>query len=425
MPILRFEMAAFRNLSFLVFVLCVLISLKNQNAETKKGSFGISSFSSSPTKPASIFSDLLSKRAVLLSTEDEEVVNRKMLTVSGSGSLEYDFYRKSCPAAEKIIRDAVRELCKSRARLGPALVRLVFHDCFIEGCDGSVLLDGVEGMRSEKDSLPNESLKGFDAIDIIKSKLEEMCPGVVSCADILVLAAREAVVLAGGPFYPLKTGRRDSTVAYSDMATYELPSPHADVSETLASFASRGFDERETVSLLGSHSTGITHCRFFKNRLYNFDGSGQPDPTLDSGFLNLLRSKCDNTLPSRSAPSASFTGSTLPFNTSLLSAAAEAPSIDRLSSSPEEEEEVMDMTYGEPAAEFGTVYYRHLLQGKGLLFADQQLMAGEETRIWVRAYASDPFLFRRDFALVMMRLSNLRVLTAPRGQIRHNCSKMA
>lgn len=56
-------------------------------------------------------------------------------------------------------------------------------------------MDAAEGIDSEKDSPPNKNLKGFDVIDIIKEELEEICPGVVSCADTLVLAAREGVVL--------------------------------------------------------------------------------------------------------------------------------------------------------------------------------------------------------------------------------------
>ena len=65
----------------------------------------------------------------------------------------------------------------------------------VQGCDASVLLDAVNGVRSEKDYPPNETLKGFDIIDSIKAELEAACPGIVSCADILVLAAREVVVL--------------------------------------------------------------------------------------------------------------------------------------------------------------------------------------------------------------------------------------
>lgn len=64
-----------------------------------------------------------------------------------------------------------------------------------QGCDASVLLDDDDYIDSEKEAPPNRSLKDFDVIEIIKSKLEEACPKVVSCADILVLAARECVVL--------------------------------------------------------------------------------------------------------------------------------------------------------------------------------------------------------------------------------------
>lgn len=59
------------------------------------------------------------------------------------------------------------------------------------------------------------------------------------------------ILQAGGPFYPLYTGRRDGSNSFADIATYELPSPYGDLSQTLTSFQSRGFDEREMVTLLG------------------------------------------------------------------------------------------------------------------------------------------------------------------------------
>ncbi|KAF9616503.1 hypothetical protein IFM89_029800 [Coptis chinensis] len=100
---------------------------------------------------------------------------------------------------------------------------------------------------------PNDTLQGFNVIDMIKSKIEEVCPATVSCTDILVLvAAREGIAMAGGPYYPLYTGRRDSLMSFPEVGAYELPSPHDDLYKTFTPFASRGFDERETVSILGN-----------------------------------------------------------------------------------------------------------------------------------------------------------------------------
>lgn len=73
---------------------------------------------------------------------------------------------------------------------------MCFWLCVKQGCDGSVLLDDTSTFKGEKSALPNKnSIRGFEVIDAIKSALEKACPSTVSCADILTLAAREAVYL--------------------------------------------------------------------------------------------------------------------------------------------------------------------------------------------------------------------------------------
>ncbi|KAF7124895.1 hypothetical protein RHSIM_Rhsim12G0198900 [Rhododendron simsii] len=139
-------------------------------------------------------------------------------------------------------------------------------------------------------------------------------------------------------------------------------------------FALRGFNGRE-VSLLGAHSIGTVHC---------------------SSFLNLLRSRCYNNHKSPS-PSSSSPGD--------------------LVSPPSPQVPGVEMDYVGKGLCFSTLYYRSLLQGRGILCVDQQLTVGEEIEAWVRAYGSDASLFRQDFAKAKMKPSNRGVLIALVGQI--------
>ncbi|ERN04096.1 hypothetical protein AMTR_s00077p00015070, partial [Amborella trichopoda] len=117
------------------------------------------------------------------------------LLAASSAQLSANFYSSSCPKALSTIQTAVQAAVKKEARMGASLLRLHFHDCFVNGCDGSILLDDNSTFTGEKTAGPNaNSVRGYDVVDNIKSNVEAACPGVVSCADILAVSARDSVV---------------------------------------------------------------------------------------------------------------------------------------------------------------------------------------------------------------------------------------
>jgi peroxidase len=67
----------------------------------------------------------------------------------------------------------------------------------VQGCDGSVLITSTPGNTAERDADDNKSLapEGFDTVNAAKAAVEDACPDVVSCADILTIAARDAIAL--------------------------------------------------------------------------------------------------------------------------------------------------------------------------------------------------------------------------------------
>lgn len=102
------------------------------------------------------------------------------------------FYSRSCPRAEAIVRSTVGTHFRSDPSIAPGLLRMHFHDCFVHGCDASILISGA---NTERTAPPNLLLRGYDVIDDAKARLEAACPGAVSCADVLALAARDSVAL--------------------------------------------------------------------------------------------------------------------------------------------------------------------------------------------------------------------------------------
>ena len=69
----------------------------------------------------------------------------------------------------------------------------------MKGCDGSILIESKAGskMVAEREAEDNKGLReeGFEGIRRAKALVESKCPGVVSCADILAISARDYVHL--------------------------------------------------------------------------------------------------------------------------------------------------------------------------------------------------------------------------------------
>lgn len=291
--------------------------------------------------------------------------------------LSPSFYAATCPTLELIVRTTMLTALLAERRMGASLVRLFFHDCFVQGCDGSILLDDVGSFVGEKGAGPNvNSLRGFDVIDQIKANVELICPGVVSCADIVALAARDGTFLLGGPSWAVPLGRRDSTTASLALANSDLPSPVSGLAALLAAFGNKGLGPGDLTALSGAHTIGFSQCQNFRAHIYN-------DTDIDPAFASLRQRTC---------PAAPGTGDSslapLDVQTQLV---------------------------------FDNAYYRNLLAKRGLLRSDQALFNGGSQDALVRQYSANPALFASDFANAMIKMGNISPLTGTAGQIRANC----
>ncbi|KAG5549158.1 hypothetical protein RHGRI_014511 [Rhododendron griersonianum] len=185
-----------------------------------------------------------------------------------NAQLSSTFYDNTCPNALNTIRTSIRQAVSGEGRMAASLIRLHFHDCFVQGCDASILLSEAATLTSERTAVPNAgSARGYEVIDAAKTEVEKICPEVVSCADILAVAARDASFAAGGPSWTVKFGRKDSTTASRDLANSDLPSFRSNVNELIANFARKGLSARDMVALSGAHTIGQAQCFTFSDRI--------------------------------------------------------------------------------------------------------------------------------------------------------------
>lgn len=301
-----------------------------------------------------------------------------LLMPTSSAQLSTSFYSKTCPKLLFIVRCGVQSAIAKETRIGASLLRLHFHDCFVNGCDGSILLDDTATFRGEQTAPPNNrSVRGFDVIKAIKSNVEKFCPGVVSCADILTLTARDSVNILGGPTWDVKLGRRDSkTSSFSAASSGVIPPPTSTLANLINRFSAVGLSAKDMVALSGAHTIGLARCISFRNRIYN-------ESNIDASFAKLRQRNC---------PRSGGDDNLTPLDVAT-------PKL------------------------FDNHYYKNLLNKKGLLHSDQILHNGGSTDSLVKQYSQNDKTFDADFVAAMIKMGDIRPLTGSQGEIRKVCSR--
>ncbi|KAL4587818.1 hypothetical protein LXL04_000692 [Taraxacum kok-saghyz] len=298
-----------------------------------------------------------------------------------SAQLTHDFYSKSCPKVFDAVGSVIKSAVSKEKRMGASLLRLHFHDCFVNGCDGSILLDDTSSFTGEKTAGPNNnSVRGYNVIDDAKSKVEKLCPGVVSCADIVTISALESVIALGGPAWKVKLGRRDSkSASFSAANSGVIPPPQSTLSNLINRFQAVGLSAKDMVALSGAHTIGQARCTTFRARVHN-------DSNIDTSFARSRRSSCP--LPTGSG-----------------------------------DNNLAPLDFKSPN-NFDNSYYKNVISQQGLLRSDQQLHSGGSTDSLVEQYSKNPGSFHADFAAAMINMGDIRPLTGSNGEIRKNCRKV-
>ncbi|CAN1349007.1 Peroxidase 4 [Linum perenne] len=275
-----------------------------------------------------------------------------------NAQLTTSYYSKSCPHLNDVVFSAVQSAVRKEARMGASLLRLFFHDCFVN------LLDDTSSFTGEKNANPNRnSARGFEVIDDIKAAVEKACPGVVSCADVLAVSARDSTVLLGGPSWNVKLGRRDTS----------------NLNRLSSRFNALGLSNRDLVALSGSHTIGQARCTSFRPRIYN-------ENNIDGSLARTRQSNC---------PRQNGTG----------------------------DNNLAPLDFQTPTS-FDNRYFGNLVGNRGLLHSDQQLFSGSgSTDSIVRSYSGNEGAFRSDFAAAMIKMGDISPLTGSRGEIRRNCRR--
>ncbi|KAI3503573.1 hypothetical protein L1887_32019 [Cichorium endivia] len=312
------------------------------------------------------------------------LITALVLTGTGKTQLTENFYAETCPMVETLVQKAVNKKVDQEFNAVADTLRLFFHDCLVEGCDASIMIES-QNKDAEKDAPDNLSLDddGFDIVIKAKKVVESVCPGVVSCADILAIATRDCVARAGGPWYSVELGRRDGLKSQASRVTGNIPKPTFNLNQLTNIFTKINISQYDMIALSGAHTVGVSHCKRFTKRIYSYSPTEPVDPSLNLSYAKHLMTIC----PQNVGPSVT------------INMDPETPNV------------------------FDNVYYKNLLVGKGLFTSDMVLYMEESCRKIVKRFAKSPRDFNVAFVNAMRKFGRIGVKIGNQGEIRRDCTE--
>lgn len=134
----------------------------------------------------------------------------------------------------------------------------------------------------------------------------------------------------------------------------------------------------------GAHTIGVSHCSSLSNRLFNFTGKGDQDPSLDSEYAaNLKAFKCKN----------------INDNTTKI-----------------------EMDPGSRKT-FDLGYYRQVIKRRGLFESDAALLTNSVTKSQIiQLLQGSVENFFSEFANSIEKMGRIKVKTGTEGEIRKRCA---
>ncbi|RRT70396.1 hypothetical protein B296_00027275 [Ensete ventricosum] len=176
-----------------------------------------------------------------------------LLACSVQGQLLPNFYNSTCPRLQRIVRSATKQAINKDPRMGAAVLRIFFHDCFVTVREATATIS-------------------FSFCFLLH--LHHGFFSLISCS------------LLHGPRWQALLGRRDSRTAAGQFdAGANLPPADMEVPALIGLFASKGLDAKDMVALSGSHTIGETRCGVYRSRIYN-------DNNVDPNFAAIRKNNC-------------------------------------------------------------------------------------------------------------------------------------